>query len=129
MPNNHAEEKQSSSPDFGPAPDGGVTAWLVAAGGCTVFFCCLGFTNAFGAFEEYYLSHQLSERTPDDVAWIGSLAAFLQFATGMIAGPIFDRFGVNVSEIVLTSRDSGIANFDLGISPCGFGICLCHDDA
>ncbi|KAF3019293.1 hypothetical protein E8E14_008014 [Neopestalotiopsis sp. 37M] len=95
IPNNHAEEKQSSSPDFGPAPDGGVTAWLVAAGGCTVFFCCLGFTNAFGAFEEYYLSHQLSDRTPDDVAWIGSLAAFLQFATGMIAGPIFDRFGVN----------------------------------
>ncbi|ETS84626.1 hypothetical protein PFICI_02651 [Pestalotiopsis fici W106-1] len=90
-----AGEKPSDSPDFGPAPDGGVTAWLVAAGGCTVFFCCLGFTNAFGAFEEYYLTHQLSDKTPDDVAWIGSLAAFLQFATGMIAGPIFDRFGVN----------------------------------
>ncbi|KAK6223273.1 hypothetical protein LQW54_000390 [Pestalotiopsis sp. IQ-011] len=90
-----AVEKQTASPDYGPAPDGGLSAWLAAAGGCTVFFCCLGFTNAFGTFQEYYLSHQLSDRTPDDVAWIGSLSAFLQFATGLIAGPIFDRFGVN----------------------------------
>ncbi|KAK9786728.1 putative Major facilitator superfamily (MFS) profile domain-containing protein [Seiridium cardinale] len=54
------EKPNTDSPDFGPAPDGGLTAWLVAAGGATVFFCCLGFTNAFGAFEEYYLTHQLS---------------------------------------------------------------------
>ncbi|RYP75651.1 hypothetical protein DL769_003781 [Monosporascus sp. CRB-8-3] len=82
--------------DFGPHPDGGLKAWLVAAGGGTVFFCCLGFTNSFGAFEAYYLTHQLSHKTPDDVAWIGSLAAFLMFAVGMLAGPLFDRFGAKV---------------------------------
>ncbi|EIT74471.1 monocarboxylate transporter [Aspergillus oryzae 3.042] len=74
------------------APDGG-RAWLVAAGGASLFFCCLGFANSFGTFEEYYLSHQLRGQTPDNIAWIGSLAAFLQFATGAISGPLFDRYG------------------------------------
>ncbi|KAJ1708874.1 monocarboxylate permease [Aspergillus flavus AF70] len=74
------------------APDGG-RAWLVAAGGASLFFCCLGFANSFGTFEEYYLSHQLRGQTPDNIAWIGSLAAFLQFAMGAISGPLFDRYG------------------------------------
>jgi hypothetical protein len=81
---------------FEPAPDGGATAWLVAAGGGAIFFCCLGFTNSFGAFEEYHLTHQLSDKTPDDVAWIGSTAVFLQFAVAVVAGPMFDRFGAKV---------------------------------
>ncbi|KAK6085965.1 Riboflavin transporter MCH5-like protein 1 [Seiridium cupressi] len=81
------EKPNTDSPDFGPAPDGGLTAWLVAAGGATVFFCCLGFTNAFGAFEEYHLTHQLSDRSPEEIAWIGSLSAFLQFAVGMVIRP------------------------------------------
>jgi hypothetical protein len=46
------------------APDGGARAWLVAAGGSSIFFACLGFSDAFGAFEEYYLTHQLSGQSP-----------------------------------------------------------------
>ncbi|RMZ91600.1 hypothetical protein DV736_g1193, partial [Chaetothyriales sp. CBS 134916] len=61
--------------------------------GSAVCFCCLGFPNSFGAFEEYYLSHQLRGKSPDDIAWIGSLSAFLQFFAGMLGGPLFDRFG------------------------------------
>ena len=76
-----------------PAPDGGLRAWLVAAGGATIFFCCLGFSNSFGAFEEFYLTHQLSHESPGRVAWIGSISVFLQFAAGAIGGPLFDRFG------------------------------------
>ncbi|KAK5659692.1 hypothetical protein OQA88_902 [Cercophora sp. LCS_1] len=83
-------------PDFGAAPDGGLQAWLVAAGGGAVFFCCLGFANSFGAMAEYYLSHQLRDHSADEVAWIGSLSVFLQFASGMVGGPLFDRFGANV---------------------------------
>lgn len=82
--------------ELGEAPDGGLRAWLVAAGGAAIFFCCLGFSNAFGAFQEYYMRHQLRDETPGDIAWIGSLSAFLQFATGMIGGPLFDRFGARV---------------------------------
>lgn len=82
---------------FEDAPDGGVKAWLVAAGGSAIFFCCLGFANSFGTFEQYYLTHQLKERSPDAIAWIGSLSVYMQFASGMVAGPLFDRFGAAVS--------------------------------
>jgi hypothetical protein len=79
--------------DFGKAPDGGLRAWLVAVGAGCVFFSALGFANAFGVFQEYYMAHQLREESADKIAWIGSLAAFLQFAAGAIGGPMFDRFG------------------------------------
>ncbi|KAF3071154.1 putative transporter MCH4 [Daldinia childiae] len=75
------------------APDGGLRAWLVTAGAACVFFSAMGFSNAFGVFEEYYLSHQLNGQSPDKVAWIGSLAVALQFLSGNIGGPLFDRFG------------------------------------
>lgn len=88
------QEKAPAGPlDFGEAPDGGARAWLVAAGGSSIFFCCLGFSNAFGAFAQYYSTHQLRHESPDNIAWIGSLSAFLQFAAGMVGGPLFDRFG------------------------------------
>ena len=87
------EKTPPDSPNFREAPDGGARAWLVAAGGSAIFFCCLGFSNSFGAFEEYYLTHQLREESPNNIAWVGSLSAFLQMATGMVGGPLFDRFG------------------------------------
>lgn len=79
--------------DLEEAPDGGLRAWLVAAGACCLFFTAMGFSNAFGVFVEYYLSHQLAEESPDKVAWIGSLAVFFQFVSGNIGGPLFDRYG------------------------------------
>jgi hypothetical protein len=87
------EKPPPHSPDFGEAPDGGSRAWLVAAGGACIFFSCLGFSNSFGVFQEYYTTHQLRDEQPDKIAWIGSLSAFIQFAAGAIGGPLFDRFG------------------------------------
>ncbi|KEF58394.1 uncharacterized protein A1O9_06320 [Exophiala aquamarina CBS 119918] len=75
------------------APDGGRRAWLVAAGAAFITFASLGYSNSVGVFQEYYLSHQLKGQSPDDVAWIGSVAAFLQFTVGAVAGPMFDRYG------------------------------------
>lgn len=77
-------------------PDGGLRAWLVVAGGASIFFCCLGFGNSFGTFEAYYLAHQLRGQSPDNIAWIGSVAAFLPFASGVLGGPLFDRYGAAV---------------------------------
>lgn len=90
------EESRPLPDEVEPAPEGGLKAWLVACGAASVFFSCLGFSNSFGTFTEYYLTHQLRDHTPDDVAWIGSLSAFLQFFVGMIGGPMFDRYGVKV---------------------------------
>lgn len=89
--------KGTSTSNLDPAPDGGLRAWIVAIGGACIFFCCLGFTNAFGIFQEYYMTHQLRNESADRIAWIGSLAAFIQFAVGAIGGLLFDRFGAWVS--------------------------------
>lgn len=87
----------SNSNDFaqyGPAPDGGLRAWLNAAGGFSIFFACLGFTSCFGVLQQYYSTHQLRDQSMDDIAWIGSLSTLIQFSGGVIGGPLFDRFGI-----------------------------------
>jgi hypothetical protein len=104
-------EKSPSSPDqpkpttldeeiaaLGPAPDGGLKAWLNAAGAFCIFFACLGFTSCFGVLQQYYSTHQLKDHSMDQIAWIGSLSSFIQFAGGAIGGPMFDRYGVWVSQ-------------------------------
>lgn len=87
------ESTNGDSKTHDQAPDGGFEAWLVAFGAGCIFFCALGFINCFGVFQEYYMAHQLHDNSPNDVSWIGSLTVFLQFATGAIGGPLFDRFG------------------------------------
>ncbi|KAH6886287.1 major facilitator superfamily domain-containing protein [Thelonectria olida] len=87
------DNQEKDPPHFEAAPDGGIVAWLVATGAAFVFFCGLGFANSFGIFQQYYMSHQLQGDSEDKVAWIGSLSAFLQFAVGAVAGPLFDRYG------------------------------------
>ncbi|SPO02032.1 related to monocarboxylate transporter [Cephalotrichum gorgonifer] len=76
-----------------PAPDGGLQAWLVAGGAAFIFFSALGYVNSFGVFQQYYMTHQLSDRPADSIAWIGSVSGFLQLGMGGVAGPLFDRYG------------------------------------
>ncbi|KAF4911599.1 Aspyridones efflux protein apdF [Colletotrichum viniferum] len=88
---NHDNEKATNDPNA--APDGGFRAWMVAAGSATIFFCTLGLSNSFGIFQEYYMTHQLQGQSASNISWIGSTQSFLQFFTGMLAGPLFDRHG------------------------------------
>ncbi|KAL5340201.1 major facilitator superfamily domain-containing protein [Aspergillus crustosus] len=88
------EPKEPKENDtFGPAPDGGLKAWMVAIGASCTIFSTMGFANSFGVLQEYYATHQLQQQSADQIAWIGSLSTFLQFATGAVAGPLFDRYG------------------------------------
>lgn len=93
--------------DEDPAPDGGARAWLAAAGGGAIFFSTLGFANSFGTFEEFYVSQQLRGNSPSKIAWIGSLSIALQFMVGIIAGPLFDRFGSKVCPSRVLVNESG----------------------
>ncbi|KAI9037115.1 monocarboxylate permease-like protein [Aspergillus affinis] len=93
---NVSEKGPPDASGVGSAPDGGLRAWLVAAGAASVFFCTLGLANSFGTFVEYYLTHQLKGDTASSISWIGSLQSFLQFFSGMLGGRLFDRFGANV---------------------------------
>ncbi|EED20221.1 monocarboxylate permease, putative [Talaromyces stipitatus ATCC 10500] len=78
------------------APEGGTRAWLAAGGAAAIFFSTLGFSNSFGTFEEYYITHQLRGESASKVSWIGSLGSFLPFFSGMVAGPMFDRYGEKI---------------------------------
>jgi hypothetical protein len=91
-------ETQPAGPSLNEFPEGGREAWLVAAGTASILFCTLGYTNSFGVFQAYYMSHQLEDHNPDEISWIGSLQAFLIFASGAVGGPVFDRYGAWVSR-------------------------------
>ncbi|KAH6692733.1 riboflavin transporter MCH5 [Plectosphaerella plurivora] len=109
-------------PDADKFPDGGLQAWLVAAGTAGIMFCSLGYTNSFGVFQAHYMRYQLREYSPNDISWIGSTQGFLVFASGAIGGPIFDRYGavvippaavLYVTSIMLTSIASEYWHFML----------------
>ncbi|KAJ9142962.1 Riboflavin transporter MCH5 [Pleurostoma richardsiae] len=87
------DETATPAQDF---PEGGLRAWMVAAGTGGILFCTLGYTNSFGVFQEYYMAHQLKHESSDRIAWIGSLQGFLIFASGAVGGPLFDRYGAKV---------------------------------
>ncbi|TQS33522.1 hypothetical protein Golomagni_06130 [Golovinomyces magnicellulatus] len=93
LASDHEIGQELEKSDTNNFPDGGTRAWLVAAGSSMAFFCTLGYTNSFGVFQAYYKLHQLPDCTEDQISWIGGVQAFLIFATGLIGGPLFDRFG------------------------------------
>ncbi|KAF6832750.1 monocarboxylate permease-like protein [Colletotrichum plurivorum] len=116
------QERVSQSTEEDEFPEGGLRAWLVAAGTASILFCSLGYTNSFGVFQAYYAQHQLSDQSPDQISWIGSIQAFLVFASGAIGGPVFDRYGawvirpaavVYVFSIMMTSLCSQYWQFML----------------
>lgn len=92
-------------------PDGGTKAWLVAAGASCSLFCTMGFVNVFGVFQAYYMYNQLKDESPDKISWIGSIQAFLVFASGIIGGPLFDRYGAWVRTSFLSSPLPPISSF------------------
>jgi hypothetical protein len=77
-------------------PEGGTKAWLVVVGCWCVSFASFGMINSFGVYETHYIQTLLSNRTPSEIAWIGSIQAFAQFSATLISGPVTDRYGAMV---------------------------------
>ncbi|KIM86443.1 hypothetical protein PILCRDRAFT_816404 [Piloderma croceum F 1598] len=71
-------------------PDGGLRAWVVVFGTVCTMFSTFGYVNAWGVFQAYYEETLLSNSSPSDIAWIGSLQYALIFVPGMITGRMFD---------------------------------------
>ncbi|KAJ5092761.1 hypothetical protein N7456_008622, partial [Penicillium angulare] len=74
-----------------PPPDGGWKAWLQVLGSWMLIFNTWGIVVTFGDYQSFYESGELFTQTSSNISWIGSIQAFLVFATGAVAGPIFDR--------------------------------------
>ncbi|KAI0205153.1 MFS general substrate transporter [Astrocystis sublimbata] len=75
------------------APDGGAKAWGVVAGGLINYIATFGLLNSFGTFQTYYENELLPHESASTISWIGSIQLFLLFATGIVLGPAFDKFG------------------------------------
>ena len=91
----------------GPPPNGGMKAWLQVLG---AFFLAMnswyvyysfnkhrypltsrrGIVNSFGVYQTYYVTGILSNETPSNISWIGSIQAFLLLLVGIGTGPIYD---------------------------------------
>lgn len=133
--NEKIEDRPEGEPDD-TFPEGGLRAWLVAAGTACVLFATLGYSNGFGIFQTYYMLHQLKDETPDNISWIGSTQMVVMFMTGCVAGPLFDRYGANVSlaapslPLVTPPIPGAAADLrPLDNPPCGSSIPLRrHDD-
>jgi len=74
-------------------PDGGTQAWLNIAGCTLICLTAFGQVNAFGVFQTYYATHQLSSFTASDISWIGSIQILLLYLSGLILGRVFDVYG------------------------------------
>ncbi|KAF4339304.1 monocarboxylate transporter 2 [Fusarium beomiforme] len=95
------EPKTSAEPAaHSPAPDGGLTAWLVVLGAWCTSFCSFGWINSVGAFQEYYQNNLLKQYSSSTIAWIPSLQIFFIMGMGPIIGKIYDSYGPRVLILV-----------------------------
>ncbi|KAF8995123.1 major facilitator superfamily domain-containing protein [Cyathus striatus] len=103
--------KPPPKPPLSTFPDGGKEAWTVVVGAWLAVFVSFGFLNAFGVqvvpytaayiansprqfrFQAYYKTHQLSNESASNIAWIGGLQIFCIYFMGSIFGSLFDKFG------------------------------------
>ncbi|KAI6156986.1 MFS general substrate transporter [Pisolithus tinctorius] len=67
------------------APDGGFKAWSVIV---AYVFCCFGYANTWGIFQDYYEQVLLSDKSPSVIAWIGSITFI--FLPALVTGRLFD---------------------------------------
>ncbi|KAJ7628890.1 major facilitator superfamily domain-containing protein [Roridomyces roridus] len=72
------------------AKEGDLVGCLTILGTFFIQFCTLGSSNAFGVYQDYYTRNSLSNMTPSDISWIGSLQLCLQYAPGILVGRAFD---------------------------------------
>ncbi|KAI9838874.1 MAG: hypothetical protein M1819_004081 [Sarea resinae] len=75
------------------APNGGLRAWSVVLGATMSQMCTFGYIQSFGVYQQYYQRNFLSSETPSNISWIGSLQVCLLFLSGLLSGPLFDRYG------------------------------------
>jgi MFS family permease len=50
-----------------------------------------GVVLSYGVFQNYYAETYLSDFSPSDISWIGTVQGFLLFGGGIFSGPLFDR--------------------------------------
>ncbi|KAF2004769.1 monocarboxylate permease-like protein [Amniculicola lignicola CBS 123094] len=73
--------------------EGGFQGWLAVLGGWCCLFVSFGWITCIGLFQEYYETHQLSNYSHSEVAWIPATETFMMFIGASVGGKIFDSYG------------------------------------
>ncbi|KAG2004010.1 hypothetical protein GB937_009248 [Aspergillus fischeri] len=87
------EKNEPPKPTF---PEGGPKAWMTVLACWCVMFNTFGYMNAFGVYEAYYKNTLLRNESNSNIAWIGSLQAYFMYSSGLVSGPLMDRYGPRV---------------------------------
>nr|POE90661.1 aspyridones efflux protein apdf [Quercus suber] len=106
-----------------PVQDGGGRAWLQVLGSFLVFAQIWGFTFAFGSFQSFYELEYLPTFTASNIAWIGTVSAFLLVVGGILSGPLFDQ-GYFRSMLLIGALLETVGTFLLSVSTQYYQIML-----
>ncbi|WWC58876.1 uncharacterized protein I303_101421 [Kwoniella dejecticola CBS 10117] len=88
-----------AQPAMTPPPNGGFAAWSTVAGCWVALFVQFGLCNSFGVFQAYYETHLIQDKTPSDIAWIGTIQVFILFFGGLFVGRFLDSHGAHVLTV------------------------------
>lgn len=95
--------------------EGGTQGWLTLLGSTLVQFAGVGYINAFGVYQDFYVREYLTKYSPSAIGWIGGIQLFLMFSSGLLTGSAFDLgyfYHLMIASIVL----HGVALFMLSLS-------------
>lgn len=71
--------------------EGGFRGWLNVLGAFLTTFISFGFSNGWAILQNYYAKSKYPDRTPSEIAWIGSSQIFFMFVMGSVSGPLYDK--------------------------------------
>ncbi|KAL5394807.1 hypothetical protein PMIN02_004655 [Paraphaeosphaeria minitans] len=93
LSNGHPEDNLTT---YSP-PEGGWLAWMAVLACFLVIMNTWGMIISFGVFQTYYVSTLHQARS--DIAWVGSIAVFLLFFTGIVSGRLTDAGYLRITTI------------------------------
>lgn len=79
-------------------PEGGWIAWMAVLACFLTIMNTWGMIISFGVFQTYYVSNL--HRSRSDISWVGSLAVFFLFFTGIISGRLTDAGHFRITTII-----------------------------
>ncbi|KAJ7186746.1 major facilitator superfamily domain-containing protein [Mycena filopes] len=89
-----------------PVPDGGLGAWAAVAGGFMIYMAGLGYFNAYGVYQDFYVREFMTKYSPAEIAWIGSCQIAIQFVLGLPVGKLFDAGYFRLPHLLLLALDA-----------------------
>jgi MFS family permease len=93
--------------------DAGFRPWKVVIGCFCLTVAVYGLLSSIGLFQTYWHGHQLRHKAESEISWVISVFGFLDCFCGVLAGVLFDRFGIrwllSLASVVYVGAFVGLA--------------------